>query len=171
MAHDSRGPLLAADRRRHDADWNVCTRTELTLDHRRVRRRHGALVRTRTRRLHCPARFSLKQNLGNDYLIDRHVQKTQSYTGIKGTNTQDFALQEGHGPDLRSLARASRHDGIARSSLTPPTPTRSHRRSRRRRRPAGHRPIRLPHRRATDRVVPSNIDWRETLREELLARF
>jgi hypothetical protein len=30
-------------------------------------------------------------------MIDRHVQRTQTYTGIEGINTQDFALQEGMG--------------------------------------------------------------------------
>jgi phthalate 4,5-dioxygenase oxygenase subunit len=39
-----------------------------------------------------------KRNRLNDYLIDRAVQKTQTFTGIKGVNTQDFALQEGMGP-------------------------------------------------------------------------
>lgn len=40
----------------------------------------------------------LKRNLSNDHMIDRHVQRTQTYTGIEGINTQDFALQEGMGP-------------------------------------------------------------------------
>jgi hypothetical protein len=39
----------------------------------------------------------LKLNWGNDFKIDRSVQKTQSFTGIAGINTQDFAVQEGMG--------------------------------------------------------------------------
>src|SRR5262249_19023081 len=31
-------------------------------------------------------------------LVDRGMQKTRTYTGITGINTQDFALQEGMGP-------------------------------------------------------------------------
>jgi len=45
-----------------------------------------------------PGTFKLKRNLSNDYLIDRKLQKTSTYTGITGVNTQDFALQEGMGP-------------------------------------------------------------------------
>src|SRR6202020_1575627 len=45
-----------------------------------------------------PGTFRLKRNLSNDYMIDRQVQKTQTFTGITGINTQDFALQEGMGP-------------------------------------------------------------------------
>jgi phthalate 4,5-dioxygenase len=45
-----------------------------------------------------PGTFRLKRNLGNDYLIDRQLQKTSTFTGITGLNTQDFALQEGMGP-------------------------------------------------------------------------
>src|SRR5262252_4280660 len=45
-----------------------------------------------------PGTFKLKRNPSNDYLIDRQLQRTQSYTGIDGVNTQDFAVQEGMGP-------------------------------------------------------------------------
>ena len=45
-----------------------------------------------------PGTFRLKRNPSNDYLIDRAAQKTRSYTGIDGVNTQDFAVQEGMGP-------------------------------------------------------------------------
>ncbi len=34
----------------------------------------------------------------NDYLIDRHLQKTRSYTGIKGVSEQDAAVQDSQGP-------------------------------------------------------------------------
>src|SRR5262249_8974293 len=36
-----------------------------------------------------PGTYKLKRNLRNDYLIDRQIQKTQTFTGIKGVNTQD----------------------------------------------------------------------------------
>lgn len=40
------------------------------------------------------ADFHLIRNRDNDYLIDRQVQKTRTFSGIVGVNTQDFALQE-----------------------------------------------------------------------------
>jgi hypothetical protein len=40
----------------------------------------------------------LKRNSSNDFLIDRDVQKTRTFTGIDGVNTQDAAVQEGMGP-------------------------------------------------------------------------
>ena len=43
---------------------------------------------------------------GNDYLIDRKLQKTRSYTGIKGVSEQDAAVQDSQGPDRRPHARA-----------------------------------------------------------------
>ena len=35
---------------------------------------------------------------GNDYLIDRKLQRTKSYTGIKGVSEQDAAMQDSQGP-------------------------------------------------------------------------
>jgi len=40
----------------------------------------------------------LKRNRANDFLIDRELQKTRTFTGISGINTQDVAVQEGMGP-------------------------------------------------------------------------
>src|SRR5256714_2605847 len=42
--------------------------------------------------------FRLKKNIANDFMIDRELQKTRSFTGISGINTQDVAIQEGMGP-------------------------------------------------------------------------
>jgi phthalate 4,5-dioxygenase len=36
-------------------------------------------------------------NKGNDYMIDRELQRTESFTGIYGINTQDRGLQESMG--------------------------------------------------------------------------
>ena len=38
------------------------------------------------------------RNRANDYLIDRKLQKTNSYTGIKGVSEQDAAVQDSQGP-------------------------------------------------------------------------
>lgn len=45
-----------------------------------------------------PGTFMLKKNLSNDFMIDRQLQKTKTYTGITGVSTQDVAVQEGMGP-------------------------------------------------------------------------
>jgi nitrite reductase/ring-hydroxylating ferredoxin subunit len=42
--------------------------------------------------------FRSRLNAANSYLIDRQVQKTETYTGIDGINTQDRAIQESMGP-------------------------------------------------------------------------
>lgn len=42
-------------------------------------------------------RFRHVQNAGNDYMIDREVQRTQSYTGIDGVHMQDQAITESMG--------------------------------------------------------------------------
>jgi phenylpropionate dioxygenase-like ring-hydroxylating dioxygenase large terminal subunit len=42
--------------------------------------------------------FRPRKNRGNNYLLDRQVQKTESFTGIDGINVQDRAIQEGMGP-------------------------------------------------------------------------
>jgi phenylpropionate dioxygenase-like ring-hydroxylating dioxygenase large terminal subunit len=44
----------------------------------------------------CPVdeRYYPIQNKGNEYLIDRHAQKTESFTGIRGTRVQDHVVQE-----------------------------------------------------------------------------
>jgi hypothetical protein len=41
--------------------------------------------------------FRSVRNMDNKYQIDRFVQKTQTYSGIVGTNTQDRAVQESMG--------------------------------------------------------------------------
>jgi phthalate 4,5-dioxygenase len=38
------------------------------------------------------------RNVDNDWMIDRNIQKTQTFTGITGINTQDHAVQESMGP-------------------------------------------------------------------------
>jgi len=44
------------------------------------------------------ADFRKLRNKDNDWLIDRQVQKTETYTGIEGITTQDHAIQESMGP-------------------------------------------------------------------------
>jgi phthalate 4,5-dioxygenase len=44
------------------------------------------------------ADFRKLRNRDNDWLIDRQVQKTETFTGIEGITTQDHAIQESMGP-------------------------------------------------------------------------
>src|SRR6185312_10558766 len=45
-----------------------------------------------------PGTYLPVRNRENDYLVDRGLQRTYSYTGIKGTNAQDAAAIENQGP-------------------------------------------------------------------------
>jgi phthalate 4,5-dioxygenase oxygenase subunit len=44
-----------------------------------------------------PGTFKLKADASNDFRLSRERQRTVNYTGIEGTNTQDFAVQESMG--------------------------------------------------------------------------
>ncbi len=55
-------------------------------------------------------RWRMKQNLSNDFLIDRDEQKATSYTGIRGIFQQDAAVTESMGP---LMDRANEHLGTA----------------------------------------------------------
>jgi hypothetical protein len=41
--------------------------------------------------------FRSTRNRRNNYLLDRHVQKTETFSGIDGVNVQDRAVQESMG--------------------------------------------------------------------------
>jgi phenylpropionate dioxygenase-like ring-hydroxylating dioxygenase large terminal subunit len=56
-------------------------------------------------------RFRSRRNQDNKYLIDRQVQKTETFTGIVDINTQDRAVQESMGPIAdRTLERLGTTD-------------------------------------------------------------
>jgi hypothetical protein len=48
--------------------------------------------------VHYDQNFRKKRNTDNNWLIDREVQRTKTFTGIRGINTQDHAVQESMGP-------------------------------------------------------------------------
>jgi phenylpropionate dioxygenase-like ring-hydroxylating dioxygenase large terminal subunit len=55
--------------------------------------------------------FRSVRNMDNLFLIDRELQRTQTYTGITGLNTQDRAIQESMGPVAdRTLERLGTTD-------------------------------------------------------------
>jgi phthalate 4,5-dioxygenase oxygenase subunit len=117
-----------------------------------------------------PGTFKLKRNPGNDYLIDRQVQKSKTFTGIDGVNTQDFAIQEGMGPIAdrskeylgstdRAIATLRRMlldatEAVARGDIPPGAD------------PQTHRSIR-PY----DGLVPPGATWRETFADDLICKW
>ena len=60
------------------------------------------------------ATFRSKANRANDYLIDRTVQRTETFSGIDGINAQDRALQESMG---RVVDRSKEHLGPADKAI------------------------------------------------------
>jgi phenylpropionate dioxygenase-like ring-hydroxylating dioxygenase large terminal subunit len=117
-----------------------------------------------------PGTFKLKQNRDNDYLIDRDVQKTQTYTGIPGVNTQDIAVQEGMGPicdrSREHLGTTDRAVIAARQLLLEACDDVEAGRD-----PRGTDPADYRNARAADKLVPKNADWRASLARDLTARF
>jgi phthalate 4,5-dioxygenase len=63
---------------------------------------------------YIPGTFKLKDNASNDYGLSRERQRTVNYTGIMGTNTQDFAVQESMGP---IYDRTKEHLGSADTAI------------------------------------------------------
>jgi phthalate 4,5-dioxygenase len=114
--------------------------------------------------------YRSRHNAENDYNIDRAVQKTQTFTGIPGINTQDFALQEGMGTFVdrtkEHLGRSDRVIVVLRKVLLE-----SLDRMDRGEAPRGIDPQSYRNVRAIDRRIPSDRPWRELLTEDLVARF
>ena len=117
-----------------------------------------------------PGTFRLKRHPDNDFLIDRALQKTRTFTGIKGLNTQDFALQEGMGPvadrTQETLGTSDRAIVAMRRILIEAVSAVERGEHPKGREPATYRAIR-PH----DAVVPPGADWRQTFVGELVAKW
>ncbi|HLQ34468.1 MAG TPA: Rieske 2Fe-2S domain-containing protein [Chloroflexota bacterium] len=58
--------------------------------------------------------YRKKRNRDNAWLIDRQVQRTETFTGIAGVNTQDHAVQESMGP---IVDRSQEHLGPADKAI------------------------------------------------------
>jgi phthalate 4,5-dioxygenase len=58
--------------------------------------------------------FRSKRNRENNYLLDRQAQRTKSFTGIEGVNTQDRAVQESMG---HIVDRSREHLGPADKAI------------------------------------------------------
>jgi phthalate 4,5-dioxygenase len=115
--------------------------------------------------------YRLKRNPFNDYMIDREVQRTKTFTGIAGINTQDYALQEtmefpycdrtkeklGTADTAIIAARQLLLEAIryVEANITPKGAD-----------PESSRSVR-----GCDRFLPKGIDWKEGLTEDLKAKF
>src|SRR5260370_39789039 len=109
--------------------------------------------------------FRSKANRQNNYLIDRAVQRSESFTGVDGINGQDRAIQESMGP---IVDRSKEHLGPADKAII---------QMRRLLRqavitvqeggtPAGVRPSYYTLRAALE-VLPRDVDWRDILRPDI----
>jgi phthalate 4,5-dioxygenase oxygenase subunit len=117
-----------------------------------------------------PGTFRLKKNKSNDYMIDRVLQKTKTYTGIVGVNTQDFALQEGMGPivdrSLEHLGTSDRAIVTMRRLLLEAVGDVEHDKPPRGLDPRSYRDVR-PY----DDFVPAGEEWPQRFATELTAKW
>ena len=105
----------------------------------------------------------LARDRANNYLLDRQAQKTRSFTGIEGVNTQDRAVQESMG---RIVDRSKEHLG----QPTRPLSRRAACSRKRSRRPGGGTPAwhggNVLYAAAAEGVIPREADWRELFTSE-----
>ena len=109
--------------------------------------------------------FRTKRNKSNDWMIDRQVQKYETFTGIEGINTQDQAIQESMGPIVdrsgENLANSDMAIVIARRMLLDAASTVAD---------GGDPPgtgDSYYNVRAIDAILPSDVDWRESLDDQI----
>lgn len=114
--------------------------------------------------------YQLVRNKSNDYLIDREVQRTKTFTGIEGINTQDFALQETMRPIVdRSKEHLGAADAaiiVARQLLLEATREVSAGRA-----PRGVDPESYKQVRGSDQILPKGVSWEEGMQADLVAKF
>jgi hypothetical protein len=109
--------------------------------------------------------FRSRSNARNDFNIDRQAQKTETFTGIRGVNIQDRAIQEGMGPVVdrsqEHLGPADRAIIVARQLLSQAIRTHQD----------GGMPPGLEASyytvRATEGSLPNDVDWKEVLLSEM----
>ena len=112
-----------------------------------------------------PTTFRSHRNRRNDYLLDRQVQKTETFTGIEGVNTQDRAVQEGMG---RIVDRSTEHLGPADKAIIQARRLllQAVRAVAEGGTPGGIEPTYYALR-AAEGVVPPDADWRKILTPEI----
>ena len=109
--------------------------------------------------------FRTRRNKANDWMIDREVQKYETFTGIEGINTQDQAIQESMGPIVdrsgESLANSDMAIVIARRMLLDAASTVAD---------GGDPPgsgDSYYNVRAIDSILPKEADWKEVLEDQM----
>jgi hypothetical protein len=111
-----------------------------------------------------PGTYWLIRNPSNDYLIDREIQRTKTFTGIAGVNTQDFALQEGMGGivrrDLEALGSTDRAIQACRDLLLQAADEVAQGRS-----PLGTDPEAYRGTRAGEMLIPRGVPWRDATKD------
>jgi phthalate 4,5-dioxygenase oxygenase subunit len=111
------------------------------------------------------ATFRSVANRENNYLLDREVQRTESFSGIDGINAQDRALQESMGP---IVDRSKEHLGPADKAIIQ---ARKLLQEAVRAVAAGHSPHGTGSSyyglRAREAVLPRDADWRRELAADL----
>jgi phenylpropionate dioxygenase-like ring-hydroxylating dioxygenase large terminal subunit len=114
--------------------------------------------------------FRLRKNVENDFLIDRELQRTRTFTGISGINTQDVAIQEGMGPIVdrseEHLGSTDRAIVVLRRMLLEAVRQVAAGQSPRGTDPAGYREVR-----AVDRYAASEAEIPELIAREVRARY
>jgi phthalate 4,5-dioxygenase oxygenase subunit len=114
--------------------------------------------------------FRLKQNKSNDYWLNREVQRSITYTGVRGVNTQDFALQEGMGPICdRTQEKLGTTDIAIIAARQLLFEAMEHVENKVQLR--GTDPNTYRHVRATDQILPNGSNWKEVLADEMIARW
>jgi hypothetical protein len=108
--------------------------------------------------------FRAIANKANDYLLDRQVQKYETFTGIDGINTQDRALQETMG---RIVDRSKEHLGPADRAIiqTRRLLLQAVKTVQEGGWPPGLQPSYYSIR-AVERELPGDVDWRDVLLPE-----
>ncbi|MCZ6874879.1 MAG: Rieske 2Fe-2S domain-containing protein [bacterium] len=108
--------------------------------------------------------FRAIANKANDYLLDRQVQKYETFTGIDGINTQDRALQETMG---RIVDRSKEHLGPADRAIiqTRRLLLQAVKTVQEGGQPPGLQPSYYSIR-AVERELPGDADWRDVLLPE-----
>ena len=109
--------------------------------------------------------FRSFRHKGNNWLIDRQVQKTETFTGIDGINTQDRGVQESMGPIVdrsrEHLGPADRAIIVARRLLLQAVKTVQE----------GGDPLGTDtsyyNARAVEQVLPKGVAWRDALLSEM----
>ena len=109
--------------------------------------------------------FRSFRHKGNRWLIDRQVQKTETFSGIDGVNAQDRAVQESMGPVVdrsqEHLGPADRTIIVARRMLLQAVKTV---------REGGDPPgvdASYYTARAIEKILPKEVPWREAMLPEM----